>query len=167
MSARLLFGGATRLRLLPFFADSASRLRTLSVLAIIVVGNLFAARYEHRWDVTTDARYTPSPELARLLRTMPHPTTAFVFLGHGDPLAPSVGQLLSSYANVSSKFVVEWVDPNRDPARFLAKQNELGMPNGTDRRRSGHDRRPRRASLVDRRKVLFDARGRNGTRPRT
>jgi hypothetical protein len=130
MSAQSFWVGSARQRRWPFFVDTATRLRALSVVVLVVVANLFAAKYERRWDVTSDGRYTPSPELARLLRAMPRATTAFVFLGRGDPLAPSVEQLLSSYANLSSRFVVEWVDPDRDPARFLAKQTELGIRTG-------------------------------------
>jgi hypothetical protein len=124
------WAGAARQRLSPILAGFASRFRVASVVVLVIVANLFAVRYEQRWDVTTDGRYTPSPKVTHLLRTLPRPTTAIVFLGRGDPLAPSVEQLLSSYANVTSRFHVEWVDPDRDPARFLAKQTELGIRTG-------------------------------------
>jgi hypothetical protein len=94
---------------------------------LAVVCNLFAARYERRWDLTTDARYTPSKPLREQLQRLPREVTAVVLLGHGDPLAPSIEQLLISYRNVSKKVVIDWVDPDREPARYLARQNDLGI----------------------------------------
>ncbi|HEY5957072.1 MAG TPA: Gldg family protein, partial [Polyangiaceae bacterium] len=102
----------------------------LATFGIVVLLNLFAARYDRRWDFTPDRRYTPPMALRRLLESVTEPTTATVLLSRDDPMAPTVDQLLSSYRLVNRRLSIDWVDPDRDPARFLARQSELGLHAG-------------------------------------
>lgn len=101
-----------------------------AAFGICALGNLFAARFDHRWDLTTDQRYTPSAPLRSILQSLKTEVTAVVLLGRGDPLAPSIAQLLASYRDVSAKLKVEWIDPDKDPTRYLARKSELGIREG-------------------------------------
>ena len=110
-----------------FFLKNTGFIGVSAAFVLALVANLMAARYDRRWDVTTDNRYTPSAPLRELLHRLPDSVTVAVLLGHGDPLAPSIEQLLASYRNESKRLVVDWVDPDREPARYLARQSELGI----------------------------------------
>lgn len=101
-----------------------------AAVAIAVLANLFAARFDRRWDLTTDQRYTPSLTLGSLLKHLDHDVSVTVLLAHTDPSAQSIRQLLASYRSLTRHLVLDWVDPDRDPTRFLSKQSELGLQAG-------------------------------------
>jgi hypothetical protein len=112
------------------FKRAASVLGLAAVVGIGVLLNSFAARFDRRWDLTSDHRYTPPTALRRLLESATDSTTATVLLSHDDPVAPTLELLLSSYHLVNRRLTVDWVDPDRDPVRFLARQAELGLHPG-------------------------------------
>lgn len=111
-------------------AKAPSLLGVLAALTIAVVGNLLTARFDHRWDLTPDRRYTPSPMLQRILGGLRQDATVVVLLGRTDPLAPTIEQLLSSYRQLTPHLQIDWIDPDRDPVRFLSRQSELGLEAG-------------------------------------
>ncbi len=133
---------ALRLLFLGGLQQAMSRghhLRLLGVAASITIAlvcNLLAARFDQRWDFTTDHRYTPSATLRRVLGELQQDATVVVLLGRTDPLAPTVEQLLSSYRQITPHLLVDWIDPDRDPVRFLSRQSELGL--GAGHTEDGH-----------------------------
>lgn len=123
--------GSAGARVLP--RTARLRVGTLGLAASLccaLFANLFAAKYDHRWDLTHDRRYTPAAPLRQLLRTLPEPVTAVVLLGRGDPLSPTIEQFLESCRNETERLTLDWVDPDRDEGRYLAKQTELGIAEG-------------------------------------
>lgn len=102
----------------------------VAAIAVAVLTNLFGVRFDRRWDLTTDQRYTPSIALGSLLKHLREEVTVTVLLANTDPSAQSVRQLLTSYRSITRNLSLDWVDPDRDPARFLSKQSELGLQPG-------------------------------------
>jgi hypothetical protein len=101
-----------------------------AAVTIVVLVNAFGARFDRRWDFTEGHRYTPGAALRSILVGLPVDVTAIVLLSHSDPLSPTVGQLLESYRSYTHHLQIEWIDPERDPVRFLSRQTELGMKAG-------------------------------------
>jgi hypothetical protein len=99
-------------------------------IAIAVLVNLFAIRFDRRWDFTSDHRYTPPAALRTILEGLHDDVTVVVLLSRTDPLASAVEQLLSSYRSMTRYLTVDWVDPDRNAVRFLARQSELGLAPG-------------------------------------
>lgn len=108
----------------------AAHAGVVAALTIAGLVNLLAIRFDRRWDVTPDHRYTPSASLQATLRDLHDDVTVTVLLARTDPLAITVDQMLSSYRAKSRHLNLDWVDPDREPARFLSKQSELGIVAG-------------------------------------
>ena len=102
----------------------------LALLAIVVMANILSARFEWRWDVTPDRRYTLSEATRTSIASLHSDATFVVLLSHGDPLAPTLDELLSSYAARSRRIHIDWVDPDRRPADYLRRERELGISAG-------------------------------------
>lgn len=98
------------------------------VLAISV--NLLGARFYARWDVTGSKLYTLSAATEETLQGLERPTDVVVFLGAADPLRSSLRQLLETYQARTTKLAVRYVDPDQDPAQFLALQQKYGIVAG-------------------------------------
>ena len=101
-----------------------------SIVLFAVLANALAVRFDQRWDVTADKRYTPAPALREILHHLRGPVIVVVLLSRADPLSPTIEQLLLSYRSESRLLTVDWVDPDRDETRFLSKQAELGIAAG-------------------------------------
>jgi hypothetical protein len=118
----------------------SSQLGIVAAVCVAVLVNLFGIRFDRRWDFTPDRRYTPTAALRAILRDLPGDVTVVVLLSRADPLAPTVEQLLSGYRLIAQRLVIDWIDPDRDPVRYLARQSELGLGAGhTDDGRVGSD----------------------------
>ncbi len=116
-----------------------SRDRGLSVVGLFaavvatICLNVLAVRFDQRFDLTSDRRYTLSPVTLETVRALDEAVTVHVLLGRGDPVAPTVRELLAEYAAASRRLHVEWCDPDRDPAAFLARRTKLGIQSGQTR----------------------------------
>jgi hypothetical protein len=116
------------------------QLGMVAAVCVAVLLNLFGIRLDRRWDFTADRRYTPTAALRTILEELPADVTVVVLLSRADPLAPTVDQLLSGYRLMTQHLAVEWLDPDRDPVRYLSRQSELGLGAGrTDDGRVGSD----------------------------
>lgn len=111
-------------------AFGCGRLRIVAVLTIAVIANLLGRRFDRRWDFTSDHRYTPSASLRSIIETLKDDVAMTVLLGRSDPLAPTLEQLLAGYRLMSPHVSLDWVDPDREPVRFLSRQAELGLSPG-------------------------------------
>jgi hypothetical protein len=107
-----------------------ARLGVVSGVVVAVAVNVLSVRFDHRWDITPDHRYSLSPATRSLLDGLADEVTFTVLLARGDPLAPTVEQLLGSYRARSRRIRIDWVDPDRKPAEFAARQAELGIVAG-------------------------------------
>jgi ABC-type uncharacterized transport system involved in gliding motility auxiliary subunit len=85
----------------------------LIVLAIAVVANVLANRYEKTYDATANKRYSLSAETKKIVDGLKQPATITYFnqSGHFAEGKP----ILQEYAALSSKIHVAYVDPDKDP----------------------------------------------------
>jgi hypothetical protein len=95
------------------------------VLATLV--NIFVARHYRRWDLTRGGLYTLSEATTATLRGLDEPVKIIVLLPGGEALTLSVQHLLDSYRAESSKLEIEYLDPDRKTADFLALAQRYGL----------------------------------------
>lgn len=104
-------------RFLPWVGVAAAALLLVNV-------NALGARWYKRWDFTTDKLYTLSQPTRELLASLEQPVDVNVLLSKGDPLLVSVRHMLEAYGAVTRQLRVRYVDPDRNPAEFLALQQK-------------------------------------------
>ena len=98
------------------------------VLALLV--NILASRHYRRWDWTRGGLYTLSDATTQTLRGLEEPVHVHVLLSEGDPLALAVRHLLEAYRGETTRLVVDFVDPDRRAAEFIAVQQRFGIVAG-------------------------------------
>ncbi len=100
--------------------------------AVLLAGivNVLGARHFIRWDWTADKRWTLSPATLETLRGLEQGVDVWAIAGPGDPLEPSLRQLLASYAAVSRRIDVHWIDPDRDTVQLVDLQHRFGLEAG-------------------------------------
>ncbi len=101
-----------------------------SATVLVFALNVLAARFTTRWDLTPRGLYSLSAPTVETLRGLDEPIDVLVFLGRSDALTLSVRHLLTAYAAETRQLRTRWVDPERDPAEFLALQRRFGMRAG-------------------------------------
>jgi hypothetical protein len=103
------------------------------VVAAVVLAttvNVLAARHYTRWDWTADKRWTLSPATLETLHALEQGVDVWAIAGPGDPLEPSLRQLITSYASASSRIDVHWIDPDRDAVQLVDLQHRFGLEAG-------------------------------------
>lgn len=108
--------------------SSATGIASAVFLAVCV--NLLSARFDRRWDSTSDRRFTLSSATHETLAAVREPVRAVVLLSRADPMATTVQQVLATYLSSSQYLDLKWIDPDRDPGQFLAQQSALGITPG-------------------------------------
>jgi hypothetical protein len=98
------------------------------VLAAVV--NVLAARHFTRWDWTRDRRWSLSPATLETLRSLERSVDVWAIAGPGDPLEPSLRQMLTAYAVVTPRIDVHWIDPDRDTVQLVDLQRRYGLEAG-------------------------------------
>jgi gliding motility-associatede transport system auxiliary component len=129
----------TRKRLEPVQPQKGGVTRTFKVLAaagvlsaalIAVLVNVLVARFYKRWDWTSSKLYTLSAATIETLHSLSAPVDVIVLLSQSDNLTESVRQMLAAYGAQTRELHATYVDPDRDPARFLAVQQKYGIRAG-------------------------------------
>ena len=108
-------------------------LQAAGVMAGVMVAvliNVLAGRHYRRWDLTRDALYTLSPATLQTLHGLPERVRIEVLLSKDDPLSTSLQFLLRAYLAETHRLDVHTVDPDRQPAEFLAVQQRYGIEAG-------------------------------------
>ncbi|MCA9597874.1 MAG: GldG family protein [Myxococcales bacterium] len=108
-------------------------LSAAGVLAAALIGlsaNVLAARFYERWDWTSQGLYTLSPATVETLHDLQEPVDVVVFLSASDPLSVSVRNMLTAYGAETRQLKTRFVDPDRNPAEFLALQQKYGIITG-------------------------------------
>jgi hypothetical protein len=108
----------------------------LAAALLTVCTNVLAARFFKRWDVTSAGLYTLSPPTLETLRGLSDEVSIIVFLSQSDPDFGGLSRLLDQYRAESSLINVRYVDPDRDPAEFIALSNRYRLSDG--RAEGGH-----------------------------
>lgn len=85
----------------------------LVVIAVVVVANLLADRYNKSFDATSNKRYSLSDQTAKIVKGLKQPATITYF--DQSTHFRQGKDLLDEYANLSPKVQVKYVDPDKDP----------------------------------------------------
>jgi len=103
-------------------------------LAVAGVGNYAAGRRYARGDWTSSGLYALSDKTIAILRALPRPVDAHVFMyrnrgsEEARTLAGMVRELGDRFARYApGRFHVDLIDPERDPARAEAMQKKYGL----------------------------------------
>lgn len=83
------------------------------VLAILVVANVLANRYNKSYDSTSNKRYSLSPQTAKIVKGLKQPAT-ITYYDQATRFGQAKDQL-DQYANLSPKVHVEYIDPDKKP----------------------------------------------------
>jgi hypothetical protein len=102
----------------------------LAAALIAALVNILVARFYKRWDWTSQGLYTLSAATRETLAGLREPIDVVVFLSASDPLNVSVRHMLSSYGSETTRLRPRFVDPDRNPAEFLALQQKYGIVSG-------------------------------------
>jgi ABC-type uncharacterized transport system involved in gliding motility auxiliary subunit len=87
----------------------------LVVIAIIVVVNVLADRYNKSYDATANKRYSLSEQTAKIVKGLKQDATITYF--NQSTRFHEGKDLLEEYKNLSPRVKVEYVDPDKDPQR--------------------------------------------------
>lgn len=95
----------------------------LVVIAVIVVVNVLADRYNKSYDATANKRYSLSEQTAKIVKGLKQEATITYF--NQSTRFRDGKDLLEEYKNLSPKVKLEYVDPDKDPQRA----REVGIRN--------------------------------------
>lgn len=87
----------------------------LIVIAVIVVANVLADRYNKSYDATSNKRYSLSEQTAKIVKGLKQDATITYF--NQSTRFRDGRDLLEEYKNLSPKVKVDYVDPDKDPQR--------------------------------------------------
>lgn len=107
-----------------------SALGVLAAAVIMVCTNVMAARFYQRWDVTRGRLYTLTEPSLETVRGLSEQVEILVLAGQSDPQIGAIRRLLSQYEAESQLIDVRYVDPDRNPAEFMALQNRYRLLEG-------------------------------------
>jgi gliding motility-associatede transport system auxiliary component len=85
----------------------------LVVIAVIVVANILADRYNKSFDATSNKRYSLSEQTAKIVKGLKQDATITYF--NQSTRFREGKDLLDQYANLSPKVHVDYVDPDKNP----------------------------------------------------
>jgi ABC-type uncharacterized transport system involved in gliding motility auxiliary subunit len=85
----------------------------LIVIAVVVVANILADRYDKSFDATSNKRYSLSDQTAKIMKGLKQHATITYFAQSTHFREGK--DLLDQYANLSPKVRVEYVDPDTNP----------------------------------------------------
>lgn len=105
------------------------------VIAVLVVINVLADRNNKSFDTTANKKYSLSDQTEKVVKGLKSELRATYF--HRTSRFEEGKAILDRYANLSSNFKVEYVDPDKDPAKAKAlgarSYGTLILDNGTRR----------------------------------
>src|ERR1700756_1873932 len=95
----------------------------LIVIAVVVIANVLADRYNKSYDATSNKRYSLSEQTAKIVKGLKQDATITYF--NQSTRFRDGKDLLDQYANLTPKVRVEYVDPDKEPQRA----REAGIKN--------------------------------------
>jgi ABC-type uncharacterized transport system involved in gliding motility auxiliary subunit len=104
----------------------------LVIVAVIVVANVLADRYNKSIDTTANKRYSVSDQTAKIVRELKQPATITYF--NQTTRFQQAKDLLDQYQNLSRKIHVQYMDPDKKPLEARAAVMAAGLkelPYGT------------------------------------
>jgi ABC-type uncharacterized transport system involved in gliding motility auxiliary subunit len=104
-------------------------------VAALVVINVLADRNNKSWDTTVNKRYSLSDQTEKVVKGLKSDLQALYF--DRTSRFESAKSLLDRYSNLSTKFKIQYVDPDKDPTKAKAfgarSYGTLILDNGTRR----------------------------------
>ncbi len=93
----------------------------VALLSLILFGevNYIAARHFHRWDFTSERRFTLSSRSREIARGLRAPTDIWVLMAASEEQFADVNGLVERYAAESPRVTVHVLDPDRQRDRFI------------------------------------------------
>jgi ABC-type uncharacterized transport system involved in gliding motility auxiliary subunit len=85
----------------------------LVTIAIVVIVNIFANRYDKSLDTTANKRYSLSPQTSKIVKGLKQNATITYF--NQSTRFRDGKDLLDEYASLSPRIHVDYVDPDKDP----------------------------------------------------
>lgn len=107
-----------------------SAIGVLAAALITVCTNVLVARFYERWDVTGAGLYTLSAPTLETLSGLAENVDIIVFQSRSDPDFGALQRLLDQYRAESRLISVRYVDPDRDPAEFIALSSRYRLSEG-------------------------------------
>ena len=90
------------------------------IIAVLLVAfisiNLAAARYHYRFDLTKARRFTLSEKTKEVIGQLEETIKITAFIAEGSSTGSEIKNLLKEYGFTSSKIIVSFSDPQKDPA---------------------------------------------------
>ena len=124
--------------------SEARTVRRSSTAVAVVLGvalflgiNYLGSRHWLRGDWTKARIYSLSETSRKVVSGLTKPVRVTVFMTRGSRVYQPVVELLNRYRSLSPKIEVEFLDPERNPARAQALVNEFGIRQNTVVFRSG------------------------------
>ncbi len=96
-------------------------------LGVVALLNYVSSRNYKRWDWTTDRLFTLSDRSQQVLRELDQDVQIYVFLARGEQDFADVETLLEEYRAVTRRLEIEWIDPDRDRARYQVLADKFGI----------------------------------------
>ncbi|MBT8470389.1 MAG: GldG family protein [Deltaproteobacteria bacterium] len=96
-------------------------------LVVVVLVNYISSRHYKRWDWTSHGLFTLSDRSQQALRELDQDVDIYVFLGRDEQDFADVETLLEEYKAVTDRIRFEWVDPDRDRARYQVLADKFGI----------------------------------------
>jgi len=108
---------------------AASSVSAGIVLAVVLVGmvNWISYRHYKRGDWTSSKMYSLSEKSKNVLKGIAADVRVVVLMTPSTPMFSETKELLDRYQAASSKVHVEYIDPEREPARTKALAQEFGV----------------------------------------
>jgi len=100
-----------------------------AILALVVVGllNYVSSQHYKRWDWTTEKLFTLSDRSQQVLEELDQNVQIYVFLARGEEDFADIETLLEEYKAVTPRLEIEWIDPDRDRARYQVLADKFGI----------------------------------------
>ncbi|MET0343321.1 MAG: GldG family protein [Polyangiales bacterium] len=100
---------------------------TALVAVIVVLVNYISARRYERWDLTRDQVFTLSERTLGVIRELPQPVELYVFMSSGEQAFADLKELVDRYRAKTDKISVQYVDPDREAAKFKLLAEKYGV----------------------------------------
>src|SRR5437588_884119 len=92
---------------------ATATLYTIIVIAVLVIVNWLANRYNKSYDTTSNKRFTLSQETKKIVKGL-NSNATITYIDDSDKFSQAKG-MLDRYANLSPKIRVQYIDPKRQP----------------------------------------------------
>ena len=96
---------------------------------VTIAANVLAKRYDKRWDLTSEGRYTLSDHSISVAKGLAEPVTVLGFFQTGSPEEDSFRDLVEGYTAHTDKLQLKLVDPVQEP--LLAQEYAVTSSFGT------------------------------------